>query len=89
MKRKAFVIYAHGRQCHAQLKQLATEPARHEMVCSQCGELSGMTLIATAKQYGFHDDKIWDVYNCSLCQHNTAFEYEKKLTFEQTVSRLK
>lgn len=89
MRPKTFMIYAHGRKIHARLVKHELRPGKAELVCWQCGTSATFNFVAEAVQYGFVADMHWDVYNCEKCGVNTCHQYEKLLSLEKQLDRLK
>jgi Zn finger protein HypA/HybF involved in hydrogenase expression len=84
-----FTIYAHGTRTKARLVKLESKPKYGHCKCACCDSSANMAFIAEATQYGFYEDRHWEVYNCSACQRNTAFQYEVKVSLSRTIERLK
>lgn len=89
MKPLSFMVYAHGRKIHARLVKQDGSPRHGDCYCHKCNSNQHMTFLAEAVQYGFITDMHWDVYNCSECQCNTAFQYEIELSLAKAVERLR
>jgi C4-type Zn-finger protein len=84
-----FVVYAGHTTVKARLVKCMSkeELDRHE--CPYCECPTNMTYLAFTAQYGFYHDLLHYVYNCEQCQHNAAYQYEKKLTEASAIDRLR
>lgn len=87
--RLSFMVYAHGVKVKAVLVKYDKKPKYGHVPCYCCNKCSGMAFIASATQYGFFEDRHWEVYNCADCGKNTAVQYDVKLPLKDTVERIK